>query len=109
MSHITQRQLHWLCGKMTSTGKASILCAARTAASPGFAMDIFAMDIRELMAHSRRPGSHAAIAPKCDRRALERRGSAPEVNRPAHTAETTEDDAAPKVQGNWEAKPPQCP
>jgi hypothetical protein len=33
MSHITQRQLHWLCGKITTTGRARIWCDAAVVSS----------------------------------------------------------------------------
>src|ERR1700690_3292355 len=55
MSHITQRQLHWLCGKITTTGSAWIRCAAVEAAvtEPGAEMDTRVLIARVPVARER--------------------------------------------------------
>jgi len=40
MSHITQRQLHWLCGEMTTTGMEQIWCAAASPSGDSWGIEM---------------------------------------------------------------------
>src|SRR6202521_2924045 len=98
MSHITQRQLHWLCGEITATGMVRIWCAARSEASLPVDLRATEMDTRVLIIATQ--DFHDGIPAGYGRQPRACRGSGPRVNRLAYSNRIDLETDLPKFRGS---------